>query len=469
MVSATGLGSEKQRGKSDLGKLHFATALLPEGWRDDVRVTIAEGTIEAVEAGATPDGAAAFAGAAVPGLPNLHSHSFQRGMAGLAERRGPSADSFWTWREVMYRFLDRLDPDGIEAIAAFAFAEMLEAGFTAVGEFHYLHHDVEGRSYANLAETAERIAAAAAAAGIGLTLLPVYYAQGNFGGAPPSEGQRRFLNDRERFERLVEGSEHALRDIPDAALGIAPHSLRAVTLDDLRWLAERWPDAVMHIHVSEQMKEVEDCLAAHRQRPIELLAHTIALNQRWCLIHATHADPSEVALIAASGIVAGLCPVTEANLGDGIFDTAGFLDRGGRFGVGSDSLIRISAAAELCSLEYAQRLSHRARNVLGEPGRSTGRRLFEAACAGGAQALRRPIGAIAPGQRADIVVLDREHPSLAAAVGDTLLDAWIFSADNAAVSDVICGGTHRVMSGRHRDREALVERYRATVRRLESL
>jgi formimidoylglutamate deiminase len=450
-----------------LGKLHFATALLPQGWRDDVLVTVEDGSIAAVAAGAPPGDAERCAGIAVPGVPNLHSHSFQRGMAGLAERRGDSPDSFWTWREVMYRFLDRLDPDAIEAIAAWAFAEMLEAGFTAVGEFHYLHHAPDGRPYANLGETAERIAAAAQASGIGLTLLPVLYAHGNFGGAPAHPGQRRFLNTREGFERLVEASTAAIADVPDAALGIAPHSLRAVTLDDLRWAAQRWPDAPLHIHVSEQMKEVEDCLTAHGRRPIALLYDTVDVGSRWCLIHATHADPAEVALIAASGAVAGLCPVTEANLGDGVFDTLRFLDLGGRFGVGSDSLVRISAAEELRALEYAQRLRHRSRNALGGAGVSTGRRLFEAALAGGAEALGRRIGALVPGHRADIVALDPEHPSLVAARGDIAVDAWIFSADNAAVRDVWCGGEHVVSAGRHRARDTLLARYRDTVRGLE--
>jgi formimidoylglutamate deiminase len=450
-----------------LGKLHFATALLPDGWHNDVLITVQDGLIVAVDRGVPAGAADRCSGIAVPGLPNLHSHSFQRGMAGLAERRGDSPDSFWTWRDLMYRFLDRLGPDAIEAIAAWAFAEMLEAGFTAVGEFHYLHHAPDGRAYANVAETAERIAAAAQASGIGLTLLPVFYAQGNFGGAPPSPGQRRFLNGRDGFERLVEASAAALAGVPDASLGIAPHSLRAVTLDDLRWLTERWPDGPVHIHLSEQLKEVGDCLAAHGRRPIELLYDTIAVDERWCLIHATHASSDEIALIADSGAVAGLCPITEANLGDGVFDATPFLDRGGRFGVGSDSLVRISAAEELRALEYAQRLGHRGRNALGRAGASTGRRLFDAALAGGAQALGRRIGALAPGRRADIVALDREHPSLAGARGDVVLDAWIFSADNAAVRDVWCGGEHVVSAGRHRARDGLLARYRETIRALD--
>lgn len=449
-------------------ELHCEIALLPDGWRESVRLTIRDGVLAAVVPDAPPAGER-VRGAVVPGLPNLHSHSFQRGMAGLAERRGPSADSFWTWREIMYRFLDRLTPDDIEAIAAFAFAEMLEAGFTAVGEFHYLHHAPDGRPYADIAETATRIAGAAREAGIGLTLLPVLYAHGNFGGAPPSPGQRRFLNDRDSFQRLMEGSAAAIQGVPDARLGVAPHSLRAVMLPDVAWAVEGWSAGPIHIHVSEQVREVEDCLAAHGRRPIELLYESVDVDRRWCLIHATHAEPHEIDLIAGSGAVAGLCPVTEANLGDGVFDTTRFLAEGGRFGVGSDSLIRVSAAEELRALEYAQRLRHRSRNALGSPDRSTGRRLFESACAGGKQALGRSIGAIAPGHRADLVALDRDHPSLAAARDDVILDAWIFSADNDAVAEVYCGGERVVQGGQHRERERLARRFAETVRRLEAV
>jgi formiminoglutamate deiminase len=452
-----------------MGKLHFATALLLEGWRENVILEVADGLIRAITADAAPGDARRIPGAAVPGLPNLHSHSFQRGMAGLAERRGPSPDSFWTWREVMYRFLDRLDPDAVEAIAAYAFVEMLEAGFTIVGEFHYLHHAPDGRPYANPAETAERIAAAAARAGIGLTLLPVLYTHGNFRGAPPSPGQRRFLNDRDGFERLWEASARAVAGLPGARIGVAPHSLRAVSLDDLRWLDGRWPEAPVHIHVSEQVREVEDCLAAYGRRPIELLYDAVEVDARWCLVHATHAAENEVDFMAASGAVAGLCPVTEANLGDGVFDAARFLAEGGRFGVGSDSLIRVSVADELRSLEYAQRLRHRARNALGVPGRSTGRVLLEGACDGGRRALGQDAGALRVGARADIVVLDLDHPSLCAARGDVILDAWIFSGDNGAVRDVFCAGAPVVEGGRHREREAILARYRETLRRLEAI
>ncbi len=397
-----------------------------------------------------------ISGVVVPGLPNLHSHAFQRAMAGLTERRGSDADSFWTWREAMYRFVERLSPDDLEAIAAFAYMEMLEAGFTTVAEFHYLHHQPDGTPYDNVAEMSERIVAAAETAGIGLTLLPVLYRQSGFLGKPPTPAQRRFVCDRDVYARLMETR------VPPGNIGIAPHSLRAVTLDDLQWAALTWRGLPAHIHVAEQTREVEECLAAHRRRPIDLLLDTVEIDaSRWCLVHATHADAGELTRIVKANAVVGLCPITEANLGDGLFDASAFLAQGGQFGIGSDSLIRISAADELRTLEYGQRLMHRQRNVLGEATRSTGRRLFEAAVAGGAQAMGGwPASRISTGERADFVVLDRHHPALAAAEGDSLLDAWLFAADNAAIKTVYCGGVPVVQNGRHVAREELSQRYR---------
>ncbi len=437
-------------------KLHLETALTPEGWRRDVVIRIDHGVIESVE---EPDGQPAerLSGVAVPGLPNLHSHAFQRAMAGLTERRGGEADSFWTWREAMYRFVERLTPDDLEAIAAFAYMEMLEAGFTSVAEFHYLHHQPDGRPYDNVAEMSERIVAAAETAGIGLTLLPVLYRQSGFLGKPPTPAQRRFVSDRDTYARLMETR------MPPGNIGIAPHSLRAVTLDDLQWAALTWHGFPAHIHVAEQTREVEECLAAHGRRPIDLLLDTVEVEaRRWCLVHATHADAGELARIVKANAVVGLCPITEANLGDGLFDAQAFLAQGGRFGIGSDSLVRISAADELRTLEYGQRLLHRRRNVLGEATRSTGRRLFEAAVAGGVQAMGQwwPVGRISVGERADFVVLDRQHPALAAAEGDSLLDAWLFAADNAAIKTVYREGVPVVQDGRHVAREALSQRYR---------
>ncbi len=437
-------------------KLHLETALTPDGWRRDVAIRIDHGIITSVE---EPDGRPAerVSGVVLPGLPNLHSHAFQRAMAGLTERRGSDADSFWTWRESMYRFVERLSPDDLEAIAAFAYMEMLEAGFTRVAEFHYLHHQPDGRPYDNVAEMSERIVAAAETAGIGLTLLPVLYRQSGFLGKPPTPAQRRFVCDRDAYARLMETR------MPPGNIGIAPHSLRAVTLEDLQWAALTWHSLPAHIHVAEQTREVEECLAAHGRRPIDLLLDTVEVDaRRWCLVHATHADAGELARIVKAKAVVGLCPITEANLGDGLFDASAFLVQGGQFGIGSDSLIRISAADELRTLEYGQRLMHRQRNVLGEATRSTGRRLFEAAVTGGAQAMGGwwPAGRISTGERADFVVLDHRHPALAAAQGDSLLDAWLFSADNSAIKTVYCGGVPVVQNGRHVAREELSQRYR---------
>jgi formimidoylglutamate deiminase len=452
-------------GESQLPReLFFDHALLPSGWARDVRIGVADGLITAVAAGAARDGAEHVEGIAVAGLPNLHCHAFQRGMAGLAERRGPQADSFWTWREVMYRFLERLTPDDVEAIAAFAYMEMLEAGFTTVGEFHYLHHDIDGRPYADLGEMAARIAKASAETRIGLTLLPSFYAYGGFRGAPPSPGQRRFLNDPDRFLKLVARCRAIVASLPAARVGIAPHSLRAVTPETLRAVCQAMPDGPTHIHAAEQTKEVDECVAALGSRPVQWLIDQAGLDARWCVVHATHTTEHEIRALAASGAVAGLCPLTEASLGDGIFDGASFLAAGGRFGIGTDSNIQIEAAAELRQLEYAQRLARRSRNVMTtQEGESTGRRLFAAALAGGTQALQRPIGALAARLRADIVLLDGGQADLAARRGDQWLDAWIFVAGRAAVKTVLVGGETIVEGGHHRMRPAIEARYRRAV------
>jgi formiminoglutamate deiminase len=451
-------------------ELFFEHALLPSGWARDVRISVADGSIVAVAEGAPRAGADRVAGIAVPGVPNLHCHAFQRGMAALAERRGPGADSFWTWREVMYRFLQRLSPDDVEAIAAFTYMEMLEAGFTTVGEFHYLHHDVDGRPYADLAEMAARIAGAAAQTRIGLTLLPSFYAYGGFGGAPPAVGQRRFINDPDRFLDLVERTRAAVSGLPSACVGIAPHSLRAVTPVTLRAVCRAAPDGPIHIHAAEQLREVEECIASLGPRPVEWLLENAGLDSRWCVVHATHTTDAEIGGLAASQAVVGLCPSTEASLGDGIFDGASYLVAGGRFGIGTDSNIQIDAAAEFRQLEYSQRLLRRARNVMTlKEGESTGRRLLASALAAGAQALQRPIGALAAGLRADIVVLDAEHPDLAARSGDLWLDAWVFVAGQRAVKTVLVGGETVVEAGRHGMRPAIEARFKAAVAELAAI
>jgi formimidoylglutamate deiminase len=315
--------------------LWFETAFLPGGWAHSVRVEITEGLIAKVETGTPPQPEDERHGVALPGLANVHSHGFQRGMAGLAEYRGANDDDFWSWREVMYRFLDHLNPDDVEAINALAYVEMLESGFTHVGEFHYLHNDVDGARYANQAEMAERVIAAADTTGIGLTLLPVFYAHSDFGGVSPKHGQRRFLSDVDGFASLFEASKSALPS--DAVIGVAPHSLRAVTAEELGALGQLHPSGPIHIHAAEQMKEVEASLTFSGARPVEWLLDNAGVDARWCLIHATHMTDAETDALAKSGAVAGLCPVTEANLGDGIFPALRYLSAGGQIGIGTDS------------------------------------------------------------------------------------------------------------------------------------
>ncbi len=442
---------------------HAAHALLAEGWARDVRLQVQDGRVTAIHTGQGAQHDDTRVGILVPGLPNLHSHAFQRGMAGLTEIGGGDGDSFWSWRELMYRFLAHLRPDAVQAIAAQAYMEMLESGFTRVGEFHYLHHDADGRAYANRAEMSARIAAAAEQTGIGLTLLPVFYAHADFGGAAPNPAQRRLIHDVEGFAQLLEAAKPALAALPDAVLGIAPHSLRAVTGEELSALLPL-TDGPVHIHIAEQVREVEACLAWSGQRPVQWLYNHAPVDARWCLVHATHITDDERAAIVASQAVAGLCPITEANLGDGLFPMQAFAREGGRFGVGSDSNVLIDAAEELRLLEYGQRLTLRGRNVLApDATRSTGRFLFEGALHGGALALGVPAG-LQVGASADLVELDAGHPALQARQDDAWLDSWVFAARNGALRSVWRHGRQCVAGGRHLQREAITTAFAAALR-----
>lgn len=448
-------------------RLFFDQALLPAGWARDVGMTLANGRIAHLEIGATLEPGDERHAIAIPGMPNLHSHAFQRGMAGLTERGSPAGDNFWTWREVMYRFALRVNPDDIEAIAAQLFIELLEAGFTRIGEFHYLHHDLDGTPYANLAETGMRIAAAAAATGIGLTLIPTFYAHNGFGGAPPSTHQRRFINDLDRFAKIFAASSTALADLDDARIGLAAHSLRAVTPEELVALIVIAGDHSIHLHIAEQMKEVEDCLHWSGARPVEWLLDHAPVDRRWCLVHATHMTAGESEHLAQSGAVAGLCPVTEADLGDGVFDALTYVGAGGVFGIGTDSNVLIGVADELRQLEYSQRLVHRARNLMSRAeGGSTARAVFDAALAGGSRALGVATADLAEGAAADIVTLDRHHPALIDRDGDAILDAFIFAGGQSAIDCVWRYGKKVVSEGRHAARERCRARFRAAMARL---
>lgn len=442
-------------------------ALLADGWQQNVRLRVADGSLAGIEVDANPVPSDERHAIVLPGMPNLHSHAFQRGMAGLAENRGPGADSFWSWREVMYRFALSMTPDQVEAVAAQLYVEMLEAGFSRVGEFHYLHHDLDGRPYANIAEMAERVAAAASETGIGLTLLPVFYAHSGFGGTVPNDGQRRFINDISQFRHLFEKAKEAVKPLDRAVVGVAPHSLRAATPAELAEVANLSPKTPIHIHVAEQTKEVDDCVAWSGARPVEWLLANADMDSRWCLIHATHMTEAETTGMAKTGAIAGLCPITEANLGDGTFPAPLFMEHGGRFGVGSDSNVLIGQPDELRQLEYSQRLFHRARNVLASPGQSNGRALFDAALDGGAAALGAAPGQLAVGGPADFVSLDAGSVSLAGKTGDAILDAWIF-ANATKVDCVWVHGKKQVSNGRHVRRDAIAARFCDVMKKLSA-
>src|SRR5580704_18609988 len=426
--------------------LHAARALTPEGWKSDVRVTIDDGAIVTVQTEASVQEGDEHHAIMAPAAANLHSHAFQRAMAGLAEVRGKETDTFWTWRETMYRFALMMSPDDIEAVTAQLYVEMLEAGFAAVAEFHYLHNAPDGSPYAEPAEMAGRILSAARRVGIGMTLLPVFYAHSTFGGASPKPQQRRFITDVDSFQRLVEDCRRTVKGRPNEAIGVAPHSLRAVTPKELSEVVAIAGDCPIHIHVAEQVKEVEDCLAWSGARPVRWLLDHAAVDDRWCLVHATHMDEGETRDAANSRAVAGLCPITEANHGDGVFNAQPYLRDGGRFGVGSDSDVCIGVAGELRQLEYAQRLKARARNVLASPGRSCGRAMLDAVAPGGSQALMRHSGRLATGAIADIVALSVDHPTLVGKVDDQILDTWIFSVGNDA-ADCVWSGGRKVVVG----------------------
>lgn len=445
--------------------IHADQALTPDGWARDIQIAIdASGYITSIGAQTERPGHRLDLALAAP--VNLHSHAFQRAMAGLTETRGPDAhDSFWTWRRLMYRFLDRLTPDHVEAIAALVFIEMLEAGYAGVAEFHYLHHGAGGAPYAHLPEMAERIVAAARATGIGLTLLPVLYQHGGCDARALEGGQRRFGNDPERFAQLHEGARRAVAlGHGDSRIGVAPHSLRAVDAAGLRAALALCPDGPVHMHLAEQVAEVEEVEAHTGARPADWLLDAQEVGARWCLIHCTQMTAGETKRLARTGAVAGLCPITESNLGDGIFNGTGFLGAGGTVGFGSDSNVHIALFDELKTLEYSQRLRDRSRAALATSQKSTGRVLYDMATRGGAQAAGRASGALAPGMLADILGLHTDNQWLNDRTGDMALDSAIFGGHGQrCIGDVWSAGRHVVQAGRHPGRDGIIARFNATL------
>jgi formimidoylglutamate deiminase len=431
---------------------YFAShALLPDGWARDVRIDVEAGSFSKISLG-DAKGATALAGPVLPGMANLHSHAFQRGMAGLTEMRGPADDDFWTWRELMYRFVERIDPPQAQAIATQLYIEMLSSGYTAVGEFHYVHHP---------GEMLEAHLAAARDAGIAITMLPSLYRWSGMASQPLKPRQKRFDTD----VKAILDEVGRVKTSEDVKAGVAPHSLRAVDADALGELV-RSTDGPVHIHAAEQTKEVEECLAARGKRPVEWLLSEMKVDRRWCMVHATHMTPEETKGLAASGAVAGLCPTTEGNLGDGIFPMVAYREAGGRWGIGGDSHVSRDPAEELRMVEYVQRLAYRKRNIVAGASPSVGTTLWLEAAAGGAQALGRAMGAIAPGKRADLVVLDGRHPDIEERGGDAIANAAVFSGSRGLVRDVIVAGRWAIRDRRHAHAEAAEEAYRGAVRKL---
>ncbi|OLO04549.1 formimidoylglutamate deiminase [Salinicola socius] len=435
-----------------MSRTYFApAALLPDGWHHHVRIRVDDqGMIESIGSDATADDAECLKGPVLPGMPNLHSHAFQRAMAGMAEVGSARPDSFWSWRDNMYALVDRLTPDQVAVIARALYVEMLKGGYTQVSEFHYLHHAPSGQPYAGPQAMSEALLEASASSGIGMTLLPVMYAHSDFGGKPPTQGQRRFVHTVDAYLRLLDELDTRCQADSRHTLGIALHSLRAVTPEEIAEVLAANPTGPRHIHVAEQQKEVQASLAWSGQRPVQWLLDNVDIDERWCLIHATHLDDSEVRGLADSGAVAGLCPTTEANLGDGFFRGEMYAARSGRWGIGSDSHVSLNVVEELRLLEYGQRLTTQRRNVLqSEHQRSVGDWLYTQAVAGGAQASGQPIGALAPGKRADWIVLDGNDPYLATTSDGNRMGRWLFGGSQAQIRDVMVAGIWQIENGHH--------------------
>jgi len=457
-----------------MARYFFDHALLPDGWASDVLIEVtSSGEIASTQCGARQrasdasiDGRFAIG---LPGLINAHSHAFQRAMAGLAEFRGPARDTFWSWRDVMYRFAAALTPDDQQAMAAYLHLELLKHGYTALVEFHYLHNRPDGGVYDDPAAMSLATLEAARESGIGLTHLPVLYMSGGFDGAPLTDRQKRFGLDIDGLGRIAEDVRIAAESAPELAAGLAAHSLRAVPaseLDTLLGLRETTAFAPFHIHVAEQAREVEDCQKHYGLRPIEWLLANTPVDESWTLVHATHISPAECAALARRGATVALCPTTEANLGDGIFPLPEFCEAGGAVAVGSDSHVCVSPWEELRWLEYGQRLQRQERNIMASPEASTGTTLLQHFSRSAPQATGRAVGRLAPGFRADIIVLDDSPPQLEGRIRDSLVDTVIFATSTNPVRHVMVGGRWRIRDGRHESEPMLAERYRRVMGRL---
>ncbi len=449
-------------------------ALLPNGWARDVLIAWnAAGEITLVQPGGERQGAEAASGPVIPGMPNIHSHAFQRAMAGLAETRGHPTDTFWTWREEMYKLVLALSPEDVEAIAAFLYVEMLRHGYTSVAEFHYLHHQPDGSPYADPAELSHRIIAAARHAGIALTHLPVLYAYGGFGHKPLGAAQRRFAGTAESIARLTGDLVRGYANVPDLRFGIAPHSVRAVDALMLQEAVSAMDGidatAPIHMHASEQVGEVAECRATHGVTPIEWICEIAPVDRRWCFIHSTHITAAERDRVIDAGATAGLCPMTEANLGDGIFPFGDWFAADGLWAIGGDSHVSVSPFEELRQLEYSQRLVTLTRNVSARSDApEVASNLWGAAAAGGARALKRNAGRISAGTRADLVVLDGDETDFTGLAAPTQLAVAMFSGNANRVRDVFVSGRRIVKDRYHAAQDGVRDRFAAALGRLRA-
>jgi len=433
-------------------KIYCKTMLQSDQWRHGVVLSLsADGVITGIERGTPESADSTINGIVVPGMPNAHSHSFQRLIAGLTGPQGNHTDSFWSWRETMYRTANRISPEQLSAVAQCVFVEMLKAGYTSCAEFHYLHHQPDGAVYTDLAEMSLALTRAASVSGIAMTLLPVLYCSAGFGKNDVADEQRRFANSPDQYLRLLDTCKSAISGMTKIELGIAPHSLRAVPITALHEVLRSVPDrqCPVHIHIAEQPAEVEDCKKHLNARPVEYLLDHFPVDRHWCLVHATHMSNSELQLAAGSEATAGLCPTTEADLGDGVFRTADWLKAGGRFAIGSDSNVRISVAEELRLLEYNERLRSGQRNVLTTADTTCGRFLYQHAAMSGAATLGQPVGRLEAGYRADLLELDASHELLVGREPDAALDSWIFAGDNSMLNSVWVAGQRVVDRGHH--------------------
>ena len=454
-----------------MSKLYAENILIGSQWQKDKTLLLSDtGVIKAILDGKEPD-AENLQGSVIPGMINCHSHAFQRAFAGLSEYRGNSSDSFWSWRDIMYRFVGKISPEDAHHIASFLYVEMLKAGYTSVAEFHYLHHQPGGKSYDDPAEMSHQIINAAKVAKIGLTHLPVLYTYAGFGEKQISKAQGRFEHSTEDYLHLIDILNRQYSSQSNFSFGIAPHSLRAVSRSQLKeiipFIREINAEAPIHIHIAEQLQEVEDCLAFSNQRPVEWLLDNFEIDKNWCLIHATHLSDDELIALAKSDSVVGICPTTEANLGDGIFPTNQFINGGGNFAIGSDSHIAINIADELRMLEYGQRLTQNQRAILTDENcRSVGQYLYCKAANDGSKAINQNVGCIDVGKRADLVVLDNQHPSLFGKSNQFILDAAIFACSQLPVKDVFVGGEPVISSGKHLLDESLLKNYQSVIKRI---